>query len=85
MNLAVATDPASTNGTRPNIIVIMSDDMGYSDIGCDGSDVSMPNLDALAAGDAVLRDILDFSVRVFNTVDTGTGLVCVVKQVGLAH
>jgi hypothetical protein len=45
----------------------------------------MPNLDALAAGDAVLRDILDFSVRVFNTVDTGTGLVCVVKQVGLAH
>ena len=33
---------------RPNIIVIMSDDMGYSDIGCYGSEIATPNLDALA-------------------------------------
>lgn len=33
---------------RPNIIVILSDDMGYSDLGCFGGDVQTPNLDALA-------------------------------------
>ena len=33
---------------RPNIILIMSDDMGFSDIGCYGSEINTPNLDALA-------------------------------------
>lgn len=33
---------------RPNIIVIMSDDMGISDIGCYGSEINTPTLDSLA-------------------------------------
>ena len=33
---------------RPNIIVILADDMGYSDLGCTGAEIETPNLDALA-------------------------------------
>lgn len=35
---------------RPNVVVILSDDMGYSDIGCFGGEIDTPNLDALADG-----------------------------------
>ncbi|MFT5403679.1 MAG: arylsulfatase A-like enzyme [Verrucomicrobiales bacterium] len=35
---------------KPNVIVIMGDDMGYSDLGCYGSEIDTPNLDQLAAG-----------------------------------
>lgn len=34
---------------QPNIIVIMADDIGYSDIGCFGSEIKTPNLDSLAS------------------------------------
>ena len=34
----------------PNILVVMSDDMGFSDIGCYGGEIATPNLDRLAAG-----------------------------------
>lgn len=34
--------------TRPNIVVILVDDMGWSDIGCYGSEIPTPNVDSLA-------------------------------------
>jgi arylsulfatase A-like enzyme len=34
---------------KPNIVLILNDDMGYSDIGCYGGEVETPNLDRLAA------------------------------------
>lgn len=46
--LALASS-VSGDAVRPNIIVILVDDMGYSDIGCYGGEIETPNLDRLAA------------------------------------
>ena len=39
---------SATAADAPNIVLIMSDDMGFSDIGCYGSEINTPNLDQLA-------------------------------------
>jgi arylsulfatase A-like enzyme len=50
---AVALCPSSflkANATRPNFVIIFTDDQGYEDIGCFGSsDIRTPRLDAMAA------------------------------------
>src|SRR6266581_8203624 len=43
-----AAPGARAADARPNIIVILCDDMGFSDLGCYGSEIQTPNLDALA-------------------------------------
>jgi len=40
---------AAAPARRPNIVLIMSDDMGFSDLGCYGGEIETPTLDALAA------------------------------------
>jgi arylsulfatase A-like enzyme len=37
-------------GKRPNIVFVLADDMGFSDIGCYGSEIDTPNLDSLGRG-----------------------------------
>ncbi len=66
----------SRAGDRPNIVLMMVDDLGYSDFGCYGSEIETPNIDALATGG------LQFS-RFYNTakchssrVSLLTGLYC---------
>ena len=48
-SLKTASKPkTSKNLSQPNIVLIMSDDMGYSDIGCFGGEIETPNLNRLA-------------------------------------
>ncbi|MBL0742699.1 arylsulfatase [Chryseolinea lacunae] len=48
--------------TKPNIILIMVDDMGYSDIGSYGSEIKTPNLDKLAAEGTRFREFYNNSI-----------------------
>ena len=45
----LALAPGLLAKDRPNIVLIMGDDMGYSDIGCYGGEIHTPHLDRLAA------------------------------------
>ncbi len=47
---AVALPRKVAAAEKPNIIIILVDDMGFSDIGCYGSEIPTPNLDQVAAG-----------------------------------
>jgi arylsulfatase len=48
--LSQATTRASGIESRPNIVLIMGDDIGFADLGCFGSEIDTPNLDTLARG-----------------------------------
>ena len=46
----VRAAPAARADARPNVVVVLVDDMGWSDIGAYGGEIPTPNLDALARG-----------------------------------
>ena len=46
---ATGCNSETASETRPNIVLIMADDMGFSDIGCYGGEVETPAIDSLAA------------------------------------
>ena len=49
LGLGLSGFVAGASATRPNVILIMCDDMGFSDIGCYGGEIQTPYLDQLAA------------------------------------
>lgn len=48
--------PAAAEDPRPNILLIVADDLGYSDLGVFGSEIPTPNIDALAQSGMLLTD-----------------------------
>jgi arylsulfatase A-like enzyme len=78
---AVAAELA---GTRPNIILIMADDMGYSDLGSYGAAaIRTPNLDALASNGLRLSQFYNAARCVPTRASLLTGLYA--HQAGIGH
>src|SRR5438045_2429697 len=63
LSAAARADSAGAAGAapaKPNVLIILADDMGYSDLGCYGGEIETPNLDGLA------KDGLRFT-QLYNT------------------
>ncbi len=65
---------AAAKAGQPNIIIIMTDDMGFSDIGCYGSEIETPNLDMLAEPGLRFTQFYNEGVCVPTRVSLLTGL-----------
>ena len=71
------------SSAKPNIILIMADDMGYSDIGCYGGEVATPNIDSLAANGLRFTQFYNTARCCPTRASLLTGLYS--HQVGIGH
>lgn len=46
--LICCSNPVENNKQKPNILLVVADDLGYSDLGCYGGDIETPNINSLA-------------------------------------
>ncbi|WP_187262660.1 arylsulfatase [Pontibacter beigongshangensis] len=68
---------------KPNIIIILADDMGFSDLGSFGSEISTPNLDAMAEGGLKMTNFYNTSRCCPTRASLLTGLYP--HQAGVGH
>ncbi len=80
--LSFVTAPALVPAApkKPNIVLIMADDLGYSDLGCYGSEIRTPHVDSLAANGLRFRQFYNNSVCGPTRASLLTGLYC--QQIG---
>ncbi len=64
------------HGKRPNIVLIMADDLGFSDLGCYGSEIETPNLDRLANNGLRFSQFYNTAKCHSSRVSLLTGLYC---------
>ncbi len=74
--LATSIAEANENTTRPNIVLIMADDLGFADLGCYGSEIETPNLDGLAAEGLRFTQFYNTAKCHSSRVSLLTGLYC---------
>ena len=67
---------AAASAERPNIVLIMADDLGFADLGCYGSEIETPNLDALAAQGLRFTQFYNTAKCHSSRVSLLTGLYC---------
>ncbi len=61
---------------RPNIVLIMADDLGFSDLGCYGSEIQTPNLDRIASNGLRFSQFYNTAKCHSSRVSLLTGLYC---------
>ncbi len=79
LSTGVTADPPQ----RPNILLIMADDMGYSDLGCYGSEIKTPNIDKLASGGLRFTQFYNTGICCPSRASLMTGLYS--HQAGVGH
>lgn len=75
-SLAADADLAKVSPNRPNILLIMADDLGFADIGSYGSEIETPNLDSLAADGLRFTQFYNTAKCHSSRVSLLTGLYC---------
>lgn len=66
----------AVQAARPNIVLIMVDDLGYSDFGCYGSEIKTPHIDSLAQKGMKFRQFYNTAKCHSSRVSLLTGLYC---------
>ena len=74
--LASALAVSSFAAERPNVVLIMVDDLGFADLGCYGSEIETPNLDALAGNGLRFTQFYNTAKCHSSRVSLLTGLYC---------